>query len=308
MKMLLPNLYFEDFTRLTLGPVEFLSTPSGVEVRTEMSLEPRLVKNLFSDSLHLLYFASNGYKIYNEETPDPIRSFFQKKESDQTVTLTKEGIDSTIIPAFSELLYWAYTMESPKRDDSKKFIQAILFLLNRYLSSPEDWECPDWHHYLELALGFEALFNLNPSQSQSALRQKLRPILHLKFSRPVELLWKWVDLFFMAKTLLLKGLTPNDLNFNSNPDIQSPLYLIGEKLLIFSIYDLLFHWHLSLGIAGTDTTPDRFAKIAPERVLVYFWTKETLEKKLLLLSIAQEDKELEMLLAIKNMHEKLHIH
>jgi hypothetical protein len=257
----------------------------------------------------LLYFSCNAYKIYNGEEPDPIRSFFQKKvmdSRDQKVKLLKNGIDASILPAFSELLFWAYTMGATKRDESKKFIQAIYFLFNRYLTSPEDWECPNWHHYLELSLGFEALFDLNPMSPQSDLRQKLRPLLHLKFSSPVELLWKWVDLFFAAKTLLLKGQTPRSLDFAAHPEVSSPLYLIGEKLLIYSIYDLLFHWRLSLGIAGTEATPDRFAKVPPERVLVYFWTEETIEKKLTLSSFAENDKELEMLLAIKQMHEKMH--
>lgn len=304
-KILLPNLSFAGFNRLTLGPVEFLRSTDGVEASTAMDLEQDIALNLFSDALFLLYFSSNAYKIYNGDEPDPIRVFFQKQESIQKVVLSKDSIDSTILPAFSELLFWSYTFGSPKRDESKKFIQSILFLLNRYLTSPEDWECPVWHHYLELSLGFEALFNLNASQPQNDLRQKLRPLLHLKFSSPVELLWRWVDLFFAAKTLLLKGQMPRDLYFNANPDIKSHLYLIGEKLLIFSIYDLLFQWHLSLGIAGTETTPDRFEKIPPERVLVYFWTKETLEKKLTLLSLAENDKELQMLLAIKNMHDRI---
>lgn len=304
-KILLPNLFFVGFNRLTLGPVEFLTSPLGVSVHTAMNLEKDLALNLLSDALFLLYFSCNAYKIYNGKTPDPIRSFFQMQESIQKVHLTKDLIDSTIFPAFSELLFWAYTFGSPKKDESKKFIQSILFLLNRYLTSPEDWECPVWHHYLELSLGFEALFNLNSLQPQAELRQKLRPLLHLKFSSPVELLWRWVDLFYAAKILLLKGQTPRDLYFKANPDIKSPLYLIGEKLLIFSIYDLLFQWHLSLGIAGTETTPDRFAKIPPEIVLVYFWTKETIEKKLTLLSLTENTEELEMLTSIKNMHSKL---
>lgn len=305
-RILLPNLSFVGFQRLTLGPVEFSAVPNGVEVGTEMDLPQDIASNLISDALYLLYFSCNAYKIYNELPQDPIRPFFQKRETDEKVALSKDSIDSTIFPAFSELLFWAYSMGAVKRDESRKFIQSICFLLNRFLTCPEDWECPSWHHYLELSLGFEALFNLNSTTPQADLRQKLRPLLHLKFSSPVELLWKWVDLFFSAKVLLLKGQTPADLNFSANPSITSPLYLIGEKLLIFSIYDLLFHWHLSLGIAGTETTPDRFAKIPPERVLVYFWTKETIDKKLTLLSLAQNDTELEMLLAIKDMHEKLH--
>jgi hypothetical protein len=304
-KLLLPNLSFAGFQHLTLGPVEFFATALGVEVSTEIDLPQDLRPNLISDALYLLYFCCNGYKIYNGVIPDPICAYFQKKEMGAKVVITQETIDTSIFPAFSELLFWAYTMGAAKKDDSRKFIQSISFLLNRYLNDREGWECPNWNHYLELSLGFEALFNLNPSNPGADLRQKLRPLLHLKFSSPVELLWKWVDLFFSAKGLLLKGQTPSNLCFSANPDIKSPLYLIAEKLLIFSIYDLLFQWHLSLGIAGTKTTPDSFSKIPPERVLVYFWTLETIDKKLTLLSITQNDKELEMLLAIKTMHEKL---
>lgn len=300
-KLLLPNIAFSDFSGVTLGPVEFTRIPSGVIVRTEMELSKDLLSNLITDALYLLYFSCNAYKIYNGDTPDPIRPFFQKKEGDLKVEISKDSIDAAIFPAFSELLFWAYTMGA-KRDESKKFIQSIYFLLNRYLTCPEDWECPSWHHYLELSLGFEALFHLNTNGPQADLRQKLRPLLHLKFSSPVELLWKWVDLFYAAKSLLLKGQTPKSLEFTANPDISSPLYIIGEKLLIYSIYDLLFHWHLTLGDPGTPSTPDRFPRIPPERVLVYFWTKETIEKKLILLSISQNDNELQMLHAIKKIH------
>lgn len=307
-KILLPNLSFVDFDHLTLGPVEFSSGSKGVEVLTEIDLEHHLIPNLITDALYLLYFSCNAYKIYNEEAPDSIRAFFQKNEATSKVKISKEIIDSSILPAFSKLLFSAYTMRAAKRDESKTFIQSIYFLLNRYLTSPEDWECQSWHHYLELSLGFEALFNLNPSHAPAELRQKLRPLLHLKFSSPVELLWKWVDLFFEAKNLLLKGQTPNHLNFTLNPSIESPLHLIGEKLLIYSIYDLLFQWDLSLGTSGTSTTPDRFAKVPPERVLIYFWTKETIEKKLTLLSFEQNDKELETLLAIQELQKKFSHH
>lgn len=308
-KILLPNLHFKDFQHLILGPVEFHAvSPSSVEIRTNIDLPEDQVHQLLLHSLYLLFFSCNAHKIYNGETPDPLRSFFQRQESQQKTEILKEAIDPQIFPAFSQLLFFAYTVGEKRGIESKKIIQSICLLLDRYLAEPEDWKYPDWHHYINLSIGFETLFDLNPADPSADLRQKLRPLLHLKYSRPVEILWKWINHFFMARFLFQKGQSPKISQFIENPNVRSPLYLIAEKILIFSIYDLLFQWHLSLGIAGTISTPDRFARIPPERILVYFWTVETLEKKITLLTLQEEEstnKDLEMIQSIKNMHEQL---
>ena len=105
-------------------------------------------------------------------------------------------------------------------------------------------------------------------------------------------MWKWIDQFFAIRHTTLNGehsLTPF---FIANPNIKSPLLLVGEKLLIFSIYELL--------LAKTPSF------IHPDRVLIYFWSKEALEKKITILKLEQTSPEdLALLLQIQAMYETL---
>lgn len=291
------NLSGKLSARASMGPVMFDTDSSN---RIEVQAED---KKLILDALHLLYFAANAHKTYYDQPVEPLFNYFENGLDEPTV-FSMETIDSTLFQAFSELL--RLTADSSKRAEVLRIVQAIKCLNESIALIEKGTTNESWHAFLLLSKGFEVLFSLNPAFPSADLRQHLRPLLHLKFSHPVELLWKWVDQFYGSSLSALAGEQIEDPLFLDNPNVRAPLLLIAEKLLIFSIYDTLFAKKLLIGAGGTPSTPDDFKYIHPERVLVYFWTNETLEKKIALLNIQQSNAlDLAMLYNIKDMHQKL---
>lgn len=261
-----------------LGLASFSTDAKGfIEIHTR----PEYIQ----DVLHLLYFSANAHKIYNGTPPD--LPYFNLS---QPIELT---LDSSLFEALMQILYLKF---HDNKQEALKLIQAVK-CLNESQSEQQ------WKSLLLIGLGFEALFSLNPSFPAADLRQHLRPVLHLKFSHPVELLWKWVDQFYVLRNAALRGEHFADTPFKENPDVKASLYHISRKILIYSIYDTLFRKHLLEGISGTPSTPDDFYYIHPEKVLVYFWTQETINKKAMLLKLQpHNEKDLEMLEKIQALH------
>ena len=291
------NLSSQLNARTSMGPVMF-DTDSNNKIEAQAEDKKQIL-----DALHLLYFATNAHKAYYDLPVDPLLNYFENRGNPPTV-FSIEKIDSTVFNAFSQLLVMTQNLE--KRAEALRIVQAIK-CLNESIALIEKGttnEC--WHAYLLISKGFEVLFSLNPSFPAPDLRQHMRPILHLKFSQPVELLWKWVDQFYKSAFAALSGDQMEDPLYLENPNVKAPLLLIAEKLLIFSIHATLFEKNLLIGASGTSSTPDDFKYIHPERVLVYFWTAETIEKKIALLNIQQSNAlDLAMLHNIKEMHQKL---
>ena len=285
--------------RASMGPVLFdIDSSHRIEVHAED-------KKLILDALHLLYFAANANKAYYDQPVESLFHYFENGTG-EPIVFSLEKIDSTLFQAFSELLHM--TAVETKRAEALRVIQAIKCLNESFGLIEKGTANESWHAYLLLSKGFEVLLALNPAFPAADLRQHLRPLLHLKFSHPVELLWKWVDQFYKSAQLALSGELLEDPLFLDNPNVGAPLLMIGKKLLIYSIYDTLFAKKLLIGAVGTPSTPDDFKHIHPERVLVYFWTHETLEKKMALLSLQKgSELDLAMLSKIKEMHQKLQI-
>lgn len=248
-------------------------------------IEIRTRPERIQDILHLLYFSANAHKIYNGITPDS--SYLDNKKPIELM------LDSSLFKGLLKVLNLKF-IENKK--EAREIIQAIK-CLNESQSEQK------WKSLLLIGSGFEVLFSLNPAFPAADLRQRLRPLLHLKFSHPVELLWKWVDQFYDLRKAALIGEPYIDKPFKENPDIASSLYHIAKKVLIYAIYDTLFTKHLLEGSSGTPSTPDDFYFIHPEKVLVYFWTKETLNKKITVLKLqANSEEDLKMLNKIKALY------
>src|SRR5262249_4372330 len=136
---------------------------------------------------------------------------------------------------------------------------------------------------LLLASSFEVLLDINEKHPASDFRFKVRPMLHLKFSKPVELFWKWVDAFYLLKKQVIHGtIGPQDYSVE-NPNFKVPILQIGVKLFIYVIYYKLFKMHLVHSNDDDRFPPPHFKWIQPEEVLLFFWTEESLLRKLSLL-------------------------
>lgn len=282
---------------LKIGPVSFKSDNQGM---IGAALDGEFNQELILDALHLLYFAHNGYKIYNGIKPDPLTAYLSA--SFTPFPFKEKGADPALLETFDRLMH----LKVDKSGEAERIICAIKCFNETMLESSLNLPIQPWKQFLLLASGFEVLFSLKRSFPAADLRQHLRPILHLKFSHPVELLWIWVDRFYELQEATLKGSSHIDSFFTENSNVKSPVILIGKKLFIYSIYELLYTKDLLKGTRGTETTPDDFTYIHPERILVYFWTLNTIERKKILLNHQPVgENEAKMLSKIEEMHASL---
>ena len=156
----------------------------------------------------------------------------------------------------------------------KKFINLIdkgLHFSQR-LFEPEE--------ILFLSASFESLFNISETRSAEDFKHKLRPMLHLKYSKPVEIFWSWVDDFYALKRAVVhQGSSPSPL-FKQNPNFEISHVTLGIKLFVYAVYYKLFEYKLITPIHSNHYAPPDFKWVHPEEILLFFWTESSLLKKL----------------------------
>lgn len=291
-----------------------------VSIAEDVAVELR--EYLLIDSLYLLYFTSIFRHLYYGQEITTFNAFrkmipayedFIKvkgnweqlsiKEKDREGTISLHFIDPEICQGLGMALESIYL---PKDEQDPEFIQAykrlvrsIRYLVDRFFQrfvnlfhkglhfSEEMFEPED---VIFLASSFESLFNLDASQSTAAdFKHKLRPLLHLKYSRPVEIFWKWVDDFYEVKRRILQGEIFLDPLFKRNPNFEISHILLGIKLFIYSVYYYLFKYQLLKSTHVDSYTPPDFKWIHPEEILLFFWTETSvLEKIHLFLNKSQD--------------------
>ncbi len=126
-----------------------------------------------------------------------------------------------------------------------------------------------------LATSYEALFDLNETQPHIDLKHRLRPMLGLRYSAPVELLWLWVDGFFRLREQIVHGRSSTRQVFHGNPNYEISYYYLGMKLFLYGVYWRLYTYDLVDHPEGS-SEPYAFPGVKPEELLVYFWPEEAL--------------------------------
>lgn len=191
--------------------------------------------------------------------------------------------------ALSTIYQPGNTHDSDTVDDYKCLIRSIRYLVDRFfqriknlfgkgMNFSEDLFEPE--DILFLSSSFESLFNINDKDPSADFKHKLRPMLHLKYSRPVEIFWKWVDDFYELKRKIIhQGSSPDPI-FRLNPNFEISHVMLGIKLFIYAVYSKLFQYHLIAPIHFDSFTPPDFRWIHPEEVLLFFWTESSLIRKL----------------------------
>jgi hypothetical protein len=268
---------------------------------------------LLIDSLYLLYFACIfRHLYYGHEIPSfhPFRKlipaskeFIQNQqqweglhlnETDREETISLHIVDPDICEGLGKALEAIYLPTSSKDPESirayKRLIRAIRYLIDRFFQrfvnlvdqglhfSEEIFEPED---IIFLVSSFESLFYLDNSQAAAAdFKHKLRPLLHLKYSRPVEIFWKWVDDFYEVKRRILQGDTFIDPLFRRNPNFEISHILLGIKLFVYAVYYYLFKYQLLQSTYVDPYTPPDFKWIHPEEILLFFWTESSVLEKI----------------------------
>ncbi|WP_042280162.1 hypothetical protein [Candidatus Protochlamydia sp. R18] len=264
------------------------------------------------DALYLLYFACTFRDLYyGNEIPSfnafrkiiPCTLDFIKtkdnwknlyiNESYREETVCIHFLDQDICQGLGKTLLTIY-QSAPHENMAtihayKRLVRSIRYFVDRffqrfvnlfekevqfseYLFEPED--------VVFLASSFEALFDLNDQQVTADFKHKLRSLLPLKFTKPLELFWKWIDDFYEVKRKIIHGGTTPDPLFKLNPNFEISHISIGIKLFIYSVYYMLYRYQLIHSTHADAYTPPDFKGIHPEEVLLFFWTESSLLNKL----------------------------
>lgn len=294
------------FEILTLSPKNI----TCVSISEEIPMKWK--EFILIDALYLLYFACTFKDIYYGFCIPPFHPFrkiipasvelirfpqnFEQlfiRERQREETIILNHIDPEMTLALGNALSIIYTLPSQHQKELnlnyKRLVRSIRFLVDRFferfvnllgvglnltqeLFEPED--------IIFLTTSFETLFNINDKHPSSDFKHKLRPLLQLKYSRPVEIFWKWVDDFYQLKRQIILGEPFLNTRFQFNPNFEISHPFLGIKLLVYSIYYQLFKLHLLHPIHVDSYSPPDFYSIHPEEVLLFFWTEITLLQKI----------------------------
>jgi hypothetical protein len=282
-------------------------------VSLDQHVKPELKELALIDAIYLLYFACTFRNLYyTTEIPSfqafrkmapASAEFIQHKSNWEHQYISEiQREDPVCLHLFDldicnglgkalEAVYGSSSLTTNELHFYKRLIRSIRYLIDRFfqrfvnlfdkglhlssaLFEPED--------IIFLASSFEALFDLQEHQTASDFKHKLRPLLHLKYSTPIEVFWKWADDFYEAKRKIVHGGDNLDLIFQANPNFQVSPILIGMKLLIYAVYYQLFRHQLIPSQSLDPYTPPDFKWIHPEELLLFFWPEEKILAKLAL--------------------------
>jgi hypothetical protein len=276
------------------------------------SIPEELKELLLIDSLYLLYFACTFRDLYYGNEIPPFGAFKKMlpashafivdkpnwkglhiNEIDREQTVCVHLHNQQLCKCFGEMLSSVFddvSSELPKTIEVyKRIIRSVRYVVDRFsdrfvnlfnkgLNFPEiAFEAED---VIFIAAGFECLFDIEEHRSAFDFKHKLRALLHLKYSTPLEIFWKWVDDFYNVRRKIVHEGQIVDPTFYGNPNFEVSHVMLGIKLFIYSIYSHLFNMHLLKSKAFNEQTPPDFKFIHPEEILLFFWTETSLLKKI----------------------------
>lgn len=290
-----------------------LSTATMTCISIDEQVVPEQRELLLIDSLYLLYFACAfrnlyygtdipSFDVFRKMIPGSLEFMQEKdnweklyiKEIQREKTFSLHLFDQDISTAFGKMLMAIYVPQTSHATKAilsqyQRLIRSIRYMVDRLMPrftnllnegltfSSELFEPED---VIFLTASFEALFDINDRHPNADFKNKLRPLLYLKYSKPVELFWKWVDDFYEARRKIVHGDIIPDPIFRINPNFEVSHIVIGMKLFVYSVYYTLFKYHL-IDSEGFDLfTPPDFKWIHPEELLLLFWTEDSLLNKL----------------------------
>ncbi len=284
----------------------------GTSVCVDPDIPKECVADLIVDAVYLLYFSSTYKDLYHNAKPPELGSLTQYVPTSPEKTKDPANIqslkalqlplrermeisltESAMSEALGQLLSSSYQELGPCNPcESRRIIRSIRYFIHCFhdkfrnlLGSGSDVvdELFEPEDFLFLMTAFETLFDLDRDHPVSDLKQKLRPVIHLKFGRPMETIWKWVDGFFKIKGEIVHQGTFPDAIFRDNQSFEIPYLTFAMKLFIYSVYHRLYHMELLPGTAGESFMPLAFEGIEREEVITFLWPEAELLKKISIL-------------------------
>jgi hypothetical protein len=241
------------------------------------------------DGLSLIYFSLMYKDLYNDNKLPRLYPFTKVVLLDRELTdnklcvsAKKEKVDiinPKMVQTLGDLLSEIYMSNKPSHD-LQKVVRAIRFFIDRMHNKVENIVAKgknELHFEPEdavfLSKSFETLFNIDGHQPMHVYKQQMRLMLDLNFSKPVELLWKWIDGFLAYAKLISLNESANPY-FLDNENIKASYLHIGSKIFIYNVC-----YKLNL----LDTS-----EIDARDLLIFFWPELGILRKMALVVIQLE--------------------
>lgn len=281
----LPHLNIESFE---MGPILL----SGSEILAHPTIPKENHGSLLLDTQALLYFSAAIQPIISDQEPPPIHTFYTSGEEGAG---KKVLIDEGLTHAFGNLLTHLY-LEDLRTREKEVLCQSIhLFnmqfhpiMMGQSVATPTT----DLIHSFFLPQAFSLLEDLPVETSRTKMKQLLRARLALKFGRPVEVLWKWLDAFYSYHKSKPR-MEPKSEIYDVNISLSYPLDRLAQKLFIYNVCCHLQDYGMLRQKKSYPPTPLSFDCCDVREILIYLWSEERLLQKLSIL-LMQKEKNLEL--------------
>lgn len=296
----------------------YLETSPEVNRGTRVCVHPDIaeedIPELLIDAVYTLYFSAAYERIFHNDKPPKLQPFTEFVPASESAAKDPSNVESLkaldlkknqkleitiendlMMNALGEVLFSAYLSEKNlDQNQCRRIIRAIRYFIHcfhdkfrdllgsEFLSDHRHFEPEE---FLFLVTAFETLFDISPDNPNSDFKQKLRPVIHLKFGKPLETTWKWIDGFYRIKNEIVhKGNLP-DVTFKENLNFEIPYISFATKLFIYSIYYDLYIMNLLPAHISEQHRPIAFHGIEREEVICFLWPEKELLKKISILMI-----------------------
>lgn len=215
------------------------------------------VHDLITDGIYLLYFALTFREHYRNGEGISFAAFCRLVPANATFIRDAVNWDDIHImehkrtpqlsfePEKCPIFLWlgnALNQSLQGDENSRRIVRAIRYFVDCFrtpIDNPLSLD-PDISHMLfepedilYLTAAFESILNLPDGTKRAHLKQNLRSILYLQFSKPMEVLWTWVEDFYDLKERSLAGGGVGKDEFTGNPNFRFPTTYLAIKLFIY---------------------------------------------------------------------------
>jgi len=288
------------------------AAPRGSCIFVDPEVPKGLLPEMLVDAVYLLYFAANYQDLYYSVKPpgfEPLTHYLptppdtikdpKSREELKSLNLKDKHVievtfqENVMSEALGRILLCAYTeCRDLDNNECRRIIRSIRYFIHCFhdkfrnllgTGDPIDSKLFEPEDFLFLVTAFETLYDIDKTHSEPDFKQKLRPVIHLKFGTPMETIWKWIDGFYRIEEELIHEGTLPDPIFRENQNFEIPYLSFAVKLFIYSIYHKLYGMGLVPATRQAEFMPLVFEGIDRSETLGFLWPETEILKKISIL-------------------------
>ncbi|GAB4237765.1 MAG: hypothetical protein Tsb0021_17560 [Chlamydiales bacterium] len=269
--------------------------------------------SLIVDALYLFYFTFSSRSLYTSIDPPFIDTFTKVIPAEEKYTramvdrelsslsglgmqqaLSVDAPEGNLLSSLGSLLDGTILIDHEKDSQANRLIRAMRYFVDRRMCKFENivqtgLQFPkrsfDPEEIIFLITAFETLLSMDGDTSVATLKQKLRPVLVLNYSKPIEMLWKWIEGFHHLHTDVVHGTTILDDEFKENPSFTIRYTDLGAKIFIYSVLEKLCHLTPLQCMNPQSDTPSEYRGFPPQEIHLFLWSESDLLRKISVLML-----------------------